>query len=170
MSNSHTARFAMTGRLPWFFPSALSAVAPWGAIRGRWREQYKDIIIVTVAGVGNYESSFSADTGMAECLIIGTRTRRNKDTGNFDTPKRASFVVLNQQVRSAAEGELLAKEVRRLIEAAKSKGLRTTRPSQHLRLGEDVLGVVVDAPIPETGAWPLAGISDGDPGKNGLSP
>ena len=144
--------------------SALSG-GSWGAIRGRWREQYKDIIVVTVAGVGNYESSFSADTGMAECLIIGTRTRRNNDTGNFDTPKRASFVVLNQQVRSAAEGELLAKEVRRLIEGGEIQRLEDDSAITNLRLGEDVLGVVVDAPIPETGAWPLAGISDGDLAK-----
>ena len=144
--------------------SALSG-SSWDGIRARWREQYKDIIVVTVAGVGNHESSFSADTGMAECLFIGKRAHANNDSGKSDSQKRASFVVLNQQVRSAAEGELLAKEVRRLIEGGEIQRLEDDSAITHLRLGGDVLGVVVDAPIPETGAWPLAGISDGDLAK-----
>ena len=144
--------------------SALSG-SSWEAVRSRWRTQYHDIFVITVAGVGNYESSFSADTGMAECLFIGKRARRNKDTGSFDTPKRASFVVLNQQVRSAAEGELLGAEVKRLLRSDQPRKLEDAEGIADLRLGEDLFGVVIDAPLPESGPWPMAGIADAELAK-----
>ena len=138
--------------------SALSG-SSWDGIRARWREQYKDIIIVTVAGVGNEESSFSADTGMAECLFIARRSARS------NREKRATFVILEQQVKSAAAGELLAAQVRRLLEGGQVRRLEDGDAITDLRLGGDAFGVVVDASIPETGPWPLAGISDGELAK-----
>ena len=139
-----------------------------------WREDYEGIVVITVAGPGNYDSSFSADTGMAECLLIARRKRPKEDSDEPDSAKgevpaveservaRAVFVILNQQVPSATAGELLAAEIRRLIEGDQVRKLEDTENITQPRLGEDVLGTIVDASIPVTGPWPLAGISDGD--------
>ena len=53
----------------------LSAVSggSWGAVREQWCGRYTDTIVVTIAGADSDEASFSADTGMAECLLIGQK-------------------------------------------------------------------------------------------------
>ena len=137
----------------------------WTSVRERWCQQYGDIIVVTVAGTGPYDSSFSADTGMAECLFVGRRSPNNDYQGNLASQKRATFVILRQQVQSAAAGELLAAEVMRLIEAGQIQKLEDPGAVTYLKLGGDSFGVVCDAPLPRTGPWSLAGISDGDLAK-----
>ena len=137
----------------------------WTAVRDRWREQYDDIIVVTVAGTGPYDSSFSADTGMAECLFVGRRAPNNDCQANLASQKRATFVILRQQVRSAAAGELLASEVMRLRETGQIQELEDPGAVTYLRLGGDSFGVVIDASLPRTGPWSLAGMADGDLAK-----
>ncbi len=158
-----------SGTMAMVLPLSAMSGSSWDAIRSRWREEYDGIIVVTVAGVGNYESSFSADTGMAECLLIARRSERpspkKRATGKPLREKRATFIILEKQVQSATAGELLAAEISRLLRDGQVSKLEDAESLTHLRLGEDVLGVVVDASIPATGPWPLAGISDGDLAK-----
>ena len=102
--------------------SALSG-SSWNEVRSRWRDQYDNIIVVTVAGPGSYDSSFSADTGMAECLLVARRASKDDSKDNRPSDKRATFVMLNQQVRSATEGELLGAEVQRLLNSDQPRKL-----------------------------------------------
>ncbi len=139
----------------------LSAISggSWNAIRERWRECYEDITVITVAGPGSYASSFSADTGMAECLFVARRV------ASGESPKRATFVMLNRQPQSTVMAELLAAEVARVRESGQVQRLEDAGSVVHLRLGEESLGVAIDAPLPKTGPWQLAGIADGDLAK-----
>ena len=52
--------------------STLSGTA-WELARQKIRNEYTDIIVVTIAASGSFQRSFSADTGMAECLLIARR-------------------------------------------------------------------------------------------------
>ena len=135
--------------------SAMSGIS-WTSIRSRWRECYEDITVVTVAGPGSYDSSFSAYTGMAECLFVA---RRNT---SGTTSKRATFVMLREQVQSAVVSELLGSEILRLRESGNVQRLEDAGGVTHVRLGGDSLGVAIDAPLPETGPWPLVGVNDWD--------
>ena len=156
--------------------SAVSGIS-WDAIRTRWHEQYEDIIVVTVAGAGSDEASFSADTDIAECLLIAKRVTGKKPEDDADSKdgskdaepaqesdagKRGTFVILNQQVQSAAVGELLATEISRLIKGNQVSRLEDTEGITHLRLGEEDFGTIVDAAIPASGPWPLGGTSDSE--------
>ena len=142
----------------------LSAISgnSWESTRERWRAQYDDIIIVTIAGVGNRESSFSADTGMAECLFIARRTAPSNLCKSSDSDNRATFVMLNQQVKSAVVSEMLAAEVLRLRDSGSVQRLEGDGGVTPLTVGGDSYGVVVNAPLPKAGPWLLAGIRDGD--------
>lgn len=137
-------------------PLSVLSGSSWEAIRARWREQYDDIIVVTVAGAGSFDSSFSADTGMAECLFVARKSQ------NPRPERRATFVILEKQVGSAVAAELLAGEIRRLIADGQVQRLESDQALTVLRVGGEMMGVVIDAPIPETGPWPLAGIADTD--------
>ena len=47
----------------------------WEKVRTLWRTDYSSLIVVTIAEGGTHSRSFSADTGMAECLVVGKKAR-----------------------------------------------------------------------------------------------
>ena len=78
------------GRLALVMPLSLLAGQAWEKSRALLRSSYADLTIVTVAGgASEEESSFSADTGMAECLVVATKAKGGS--------KRATFVVLENR-------------------------------------------------------------------------
>ncbi len=61
------------GVMAFVLPLSAASGGKWDKIRQLWREGYAGIRIVTIAAPGSYERSFSADTGMAELLIIASK-------------------------------------------------------------------------------------------------
>ena len=59
----------------------MALVLPFALVRGKaWRrarasleKHYNDIHIVSIAATGSTDRAFSADTGMAECLVVATK-------------------------------------------------------------------------------------------------
>ena len=87
-------------------PSARS----WLKLRGLLAENYNDIIVVSIAQAAKIDSSFSADTDMAEVLIIA---RRLKDE---EKPKRlAYFVNLAERPADKLAAQETAKAIRKTI-------------------------------------------------------
>ena len=133
----------------------LSAVsgADWEAGRQAVRSLCADITVVTIAGAGSFDSSFSADTGMAECLLVA---RRGESRG----PRRAAFVVLRRQVHSAQEAELLAEEIVRLHGVNQASGSEQATSPAPIVIGGHEYGILLSSPLPSSGPWQLVGISD----------
>ena len=96
---------------------------------------------------------FSADTGMAECLLVARR-------GETSAQKRATFVMLRQRPQSTVEAELLATEISRIRESGQLRGVERLEGRSVVAIGESDYGVMLDAPLPESGPWPLVGIRD----------
>ena len=132
--------------------SAVSGVE-WEMARQAVRNGCSDVIVVTIAGAGSLEASFSADTGMAECLLIARR-------GVPEREEKATFVVLRRQVRSAQEAELLASEVTRIREIRRTTDEEQGGRQTAIAVGEQEYGVFLEVPLPEFGPWPLVGIAD----------
>ena len=141
----------------------VALVLPLSAVSGKeWEEARKalsrhcqDITVVTIAGAGSYDSSFSADTGMAECLLVARR-------GGQQADKRATFVMLRQRPRSTVEAELLATEISRISESGQLRTVERREGRSAIAIGHHDYGVMLDAPLPESGPWPLTGILDGE--------
>ena len=138
--------------------SALSG-ASWDAVRRRWRERFAEITAVTIAGAGSFEAAFSADTGMAECLIVGGG-RRGAD--GPDTAHSATFVVLNRLPASTNEADLLADRIVRAREAAPDSPDQRGGARTRLWLGASSYGLLQRAPLPASGPWTLVGLADPD--------
>ncbi len=139
----------------------LALVLPFTAINGsswaKFREliatQYTDVTIVSIATNG-YDMSFSSDTDMAECLVIGRRVARD------EKPKgRGTFISL----RRKPKGFVDAQEV--------SKAVLTSTTPRHLEdepygggpiyCGDAVAGEMLDAPIDDhESGWGAARILD----------
>ena len=136
--------------------SALSGV-DWQAARTALRNQFDDLTVVTVAGAKSNDSSFSADTGMADCLIVAARSDAQADRRGAE---RARFVVLGARPGSSQEGVLLAAEILRATANGSVPQLEDPTSGTALQLGGAAYGSIVDAPLPEQGGWPIAGVAD----------
>ena len=141
----------------------IALVLPLSAVSGReWEEarkalgsQCQDITVVTIAGARSYDAAFSADTGMAECLLVARRDDQQ-------AAKRATFVMLRRGVRSTGEAELLAAEIARIRESGQLRTVERMEGLSAIVIGGQNYGAMLDTPLPELGPWPLVGILDGE--------
>ncbi len=136
-------------------PLSAASGREWERARNAIREHCRDVYVVTIAGAGSFDSSFSADTGIAECLLIA---RKGKNT----TGNRATFVMLRQAPSSAVEAELLADEVSRLRLSGNLRTVEHMEGESTIAIGKQVFGAMLDAPLPDAGPWPFVGIIDED--------
>ena len=113
----------------------------WRAMRALLEERYTDIAVVTVAASGSLDRAFSADTGMAEALIVATKRRGEDGAG-----EPALFVNLRRRPASLLEAAETARLVARLPAAS---------ASGRFRAGGQLLGSYVRAPLGEGGCAAL---------------
>ncbi len=144
-------KLRIDGMLALVMPLTLMSGSSWEKCRNQLREAYDDLIVISIAGVDNAPLSFSADTGMGDCLIIGKRSGRRQF--------RATFVILNKAPDYAILSATIAQQVRKLIQ---DKTLRQLEdgPSggNEITFGQETVGYAIDAPLPVAGGWPLARI------------
>lgn len=141
------------GVLALVMPLSLMVGESWEDSRLLLRKNYKDLVVISIAGETDKDSSFSADTDMAECLVIGRKSK----TGS----KRAAFVVLNERPAYPLLGAGAAQQVHRLVAENNLRRLEDgPLGGTPLHFGEDVIGQAMDAPLPVSGGWNLGRIAD----------
>lgn len=134
--------------------SALSGKS-WDRIRSLWTSEYHSPIVVTIAQEGAHTRSFSADTGMAECLFVARKCR------SVEQAPRAFFAVLTEQPRDSLSGEQIAEAISRIISANAARTLEGG-PYGGIRLviGTTKYGEILKCSLPSQDAWQIAGIRD----------
>jgi hypothetical protein len=141
------------GMLALVMPLSLLVGDSWEDSRLMLRRNYSGLVVISIAGYGSEDMSFSADTGMAECLIVGRKTKTES--------KRATFVVLKERPAYPLLGASAATQIHHLIA---EKNLRCLEDGPmggtQLYFGDDVIGQAMDVPLPESGGWNLARIAD----------
>ncbi len=146
-------KLAKDGMLALVMPLAMMTGASWEKSRARLTESYEDLILISIAGSDKGELSFSADTSMGECLVIGKRNGKRQS--------RATFIVLEKSPQHPAFSVKIAKRIRELI---KGKAIRPLESSPaggtYITLGGELVGQAIDAPLPMSGGWKLARIVD----------
>ena len=141
------------GTLAMVMPLSLMGGEAWEESRKLLRKSYSDLIVVSIAGNKDSEMSFSADTGMGECLVIG----RKDNVSN----RRATFVVLNERPSSTMTGSSAAVQIHQLKQGNLRKLEDGPLGGSLFHFGDDVIGYAIDAPLPENGPWNLSRIKDG---------
>ena len=129
-------------------PSARS----WLKLRGLLADKFNDIIVVSIAQAAKIDSSFSADTDMAEVLIIARSLR------NGEKPKRlAYFVNLSERPADKLVAQETAKAIRKTI-----AGL--TRPGTHSNavVGDIALATVRLERVKPTEKWTTVRVANVD--------
>ena len=101
------AKLRPGGCLALVLPAAFAKGAAWERARQLLDEQYRDVSLIGIAATGSTERAFSADTGMAEVLVLATRRQ-----GGAEDDAGTTFVAnLNRRPRSRLEGALVARAV-----------------------------------------------------------
>ena len=97
------------GVLALVLPASFLQGGAWAAARRLLGERYKDVVVVSIAATGTTDRAFSADTGMAEVLVIATR---KSDTEQ--TRESALFVNLLRRPQSILEAAKIARVIQRI--------------------------------------------------------
>lgn len=146
-------KLRIDGMLALVMPLTLLSGASWEKCRTHLASAYSGLILISIAGTTSADVSFSADTGMGDCLVIGQRTGRRQS--------RATFVILKEKPDYPLHGMAVAQQIRQQIN---NKSIRRLEdgPSggSTINFGEDIVGYAIDAPLPRSGSWKLARIAD----------
>ena len=146
-------KLKLGGVLALVMPLSLISGDAWEKSRALLAKHYSNLVIISIAGAASADLSFSADTHMGECLVIGGKS----ETGST----RATFIILNKRPQFPLLGVIAAEQIRRLIE---SKNLRRLEDGPvngtFLHFGDEVIGQALDAPLPVSGGWNLSRIAD----------
>ena len=113
-------------------------------------ESYNDIIIITIAQAVARDSSFSADTNMAETIVIARRL----STG--ERPKRlAYFVNLKERPSDKMAAQETAKSIRRAV-----SGLSQPSDYANVSVGDVQVGSVQLRKIDPLDRWTAVSIAN----------
>ena len=117
-------------------------------LRRMLAEEYHDVIVVTIAQNSGYDSAFSHDTGMRECMVVATK-------GVGANTGRATFVCLTERPDSLLTAQTLANQIRRKNVTRRMEDW--PHGGDELRIGEHLAGHVLDAPI-DANEWAASNI------------
>ena len=141
------------GKMAFVLPLTAITGDSWHKVRRMWATEYRDVIVISVAHPDIAACAFSADTGMAECLVVATKGA-GENTGS------ASFVCLARCPGGELEAQEIAKQItclkesRRLDEDVLGGGAP-------LKLGDETVGHVISARLPEShSGWPVTRVKD----------
>ncbi len=142
------------GRIALVLPMTALQGSSWRKVRQTLATHYDDVIVITIATAKQEDQSFSADTGMAETLVIGRR-------GSKGNSRRGTFVSLKQRPNNEMEAVVIA---RAISEIAFNGCMRRLEDGPYggetLVVGEQHLGEIIEAPLDSDLPWSAVGISD----------
>ena len=143
------AKIRKQGVLALVMPLSLLQGESWQASRDLLASRYEGAVVVGLSGTGTYSSSFSADTGMAEVLLVARRRRHRIPMSKVRTlPKKqpagavdsVHFVSLRRRPTSSVESVGFAQAIREATMAG-------TEQFVQVKVGDDVVGTAM------TGTW-----------------
>lgn len=137
-------------------PAAFLSGASWSRVRSLLAVEYVDITVVSIAAAGSTDQAFSADTGMAETLVVATRHDDSGDS-RTETPTVADGCT-EATGRGGPDGMVLWVNLHRRptgivagVEIARAIAALERDSSGSLRVGGDVVATFFRAPITDGG-------------------
>ena len=135
------------GVLALIVPAAVISGEAWSRTRRLLGTGYDDITVVTIADDGATDRAFSADTGMADTILLATK--RAKARAETESP-RADYLVLDRLPETITAG----------VEMARGTNARTA--AGRFTIGSQVVGWSVQGAFDNDAAGHPAGVSNPD--------
>ena len=114
----------------------------WQRVRDLWATTYHNVTIVTIADAKTENCAFSADTNMAECLVIAVKGR-TENTG------RGTFVCLHHRPNGHLEAVEIAKRIQHLRDVRKFED--PPIGGNPIKVGDEIVGSALNCPL--QGVW-----------------
>ena len=142
------------GTIALVLPMTALQGSSWQKVRQLIARNYRDAIVLTIAAARQHDQSFSADTGMAETMVVCRES--SHAPGN-----RGLFVSLRRRPNSEMEATEVARAISALAENS-TVGTLEGGPfgGSTLSIGAERLGDVIDAPLSGDAPWSAVGIAD----------
>ena len=122
----------------------------WQKLRRLLSDSYNDIVVISIAQYKDIDSSFSADTNLAEIIIIARRLSHG------EKPKRQGyFVNLYHRPSNKLAAQETARSIRRVI--SQTDGIDT---GAEVYVGDDAVGTVRLERAPSRTSWTTARVAD----------
>ena len=146
------------GVFAFVLPSTALQGISWRGFRKMLAERYRNIIVVSIAARNAKDSDWSADTNLAEVLIIATK--RTLDERKVRSGADAILVNLRAKPPNTMLAAEYASEIKRtLIRESVSTIEDGPRGGTVLEIGDERVGELISVPITEE-SWPALGIRD----------
>ena len=113
-------------------------------LRDMWSTEYHNVVVITMAQAKAKDSAFSADTGMAECIVIATK-------GVGENTGRGKFVCLADKPHSSLESVEIANRINRSSNTRKLED--TPNGGDTISIGNTNSGLMLDCPIKDDVPW-----------------
>ena len=126
------------GTMGFILPATVLASPTSQKIRDLWATEYHNVIIITIAQAKGTDCAFSADTDMAECIIVATK-------GEGENTGRGMFVCLNQRPRSPLEAFEITNSVIRSNGTYRLEDMPSG--GDQIKVGDEILGHKLDCPL-----------------------
>ena len=126
------------GTMGFIMPATILTSSTMQKMRDMLASEYHRIVVITIAEAKAGNAAFSADTHMAECIMVAKKGV-DVDTG------RGKFISLNQRPQSILEAVEIANHInqnnsaRRLEDAPNGGDI--------IRIGNDTVGQMLDCPL-----------------------
>ena len=142
------------GTIALVLPMTALQGSSWQKVRQLISRGYRDVTVLTIAADKQDDQSFSADTGMAETMVI---CRESSGAPS----RRGVFVSLLRR----PDSEMEATEIARAITTVASNHTISRLESGPLggallSIGEERIGEIIDAPLDREAPWSSIGIAD----------
>ena len=142
------------GILALVMPLAATAGLSWQGFRGTLAKDFSGLTILSIAAADNDHLSFSADTGMGECLVIARKLKQTEVA-----TEEAQFVSLGRRAQGYAHASSMTKNIvgpgyTRRIDDGPYGGTA-------LMVGDELAGQRIMAPLTTDGKpWGAVRLSD----------
>jgi len=146
-SNGDAALYPPT--MGFVLPLTVLTSPNWQRVRDLWATNYHDVIVITIADAKTENCAFSADTNMAECLIVAVKGRA-ENTG------RGTFVCLHRRPNSHLEAVEIAKRIQRLQDVRRFED--PPIGGDPIKIGDEMVGSALNCPL--QGVWTTSRIRE----------
>ena len=132
-------------KMGFILPTTCLTTSDWRKVRNMWATEYHDVVVITIADTKGESCAFSADTSMAECMVVATKGKKTDNTG------RGRFISLNHRPGSVLEAFEIVNNTYRLDSVRRLED----EPSggNSIKVGDDSLGHALNCPLQIDGAW-----------------
>lgn len=142
------------GTLALVLPMTALQSTSWEKTRALIKQNYGDVTVITIAAARVDDQSFSADTGMAEALLICRKSPEARRS-------RGLFVSLYRRPGNEMESTEFARSIMPLVTASDLRSLEGDPiGGEPLFVGQERVGEAIDAELSNGHPWSAIGLID----------